>query len=309
MNEIIQGDALEVLRTMPDENIDMVMTSPPYWNLRNYGMPSQLGLEPTFQKYIEKLCDIFDEVKRVLKKEGTCWVNLGDTYNGNKTGYTDTNKNGKVPTDNLIKKKKSVELTEKSLCQIPSRFAIEMATRGWILRNEIIWHKPNAMPTSVKDRFTVDFEKLFFFTKNKKYYFETQFEEFRSNNYDRTRMANARTEYAGKWGQEANGAIKTQRAFVAGNKQGRNKRCVWNINTKPYTGAHFAVYPEELCRIPINAGCPTGGIILDPFCGSGTTLKVAKELGRNYIGIELNSSYIDIANKRIEPWLAKNRLF
>lgn len=178
---------------------------------------------------------------------------------------------------------------------------------AFILRNEIIWHKPNCMPSSATDRFTVDFEKIFFFTKSKKYYFKTQFEEFRSNNYDRERMATAREEHGGKWAQNSGGAIKTQRAFVAGHKEGRNKRCIWSINTHAFSGAHFAVYPEELCITPIQAGCPPGGSVLDPFMGAGTTLKVALDLDRKAIGIEINPKYIKIAEARLKPFL--NKLF
>lgn len=305
--EIKQGDALAVLKTMPDESVDMVMTSPPYWALRDYGAKGQLGLEPTFQEYINKLCDIFDEVKRVLKKEGTCFVNLGDTYYGG-----GRNKGNKNPHPKGVRRlgAKSVSTSapegqDKCLAQIPSRFAIEMVNRGWILRNEIIWHKPNCMPSSATDRFTVDFEKVFFFSKNKKYFFETQFEKFRSNEYDRNRMATAREEHGGKWAQDSGGAIKTQRAFVAGHKQGRNKRTVWSVNTHAFKGAHFAVYPEELCRVPIRAGCPRGGAVLDPFMGAGTTLKVALELDRKGIGIELNPEYIKIAEARLKPLTSK----
>lgn len=147
-DKILLGDSLEVLKELEDESIDMIVTSPPYWALRDYGTKEQLGLESTFDEYINKLCNVFDECKRVLKKNGTCWVNVGDSY---------------------------INIS-KCLAQIPNRFAIEMCNRGWILRNEIIWHKPNAFPSSVKDRFTVDFEKLFFFVKNKKYYFERQLE-------------------------------------------------------------------------------------------------------------------------------------
>ncbi|MEK9207420.1 MAG: site-specific DNA-methyltransferase [Patescibacteria group bacterium] len=179
-NKIIQGDALEVLKTLPAESVDCVLTSPPYWALRDYGVPGQLGLETTFQEYITKLCDIFDEAIRVLKKEGTCWVNVGDTYNsgGNyrsegegqiegTRGREYQAKAGMVKVDIKLQ-----GLQSKSLCQIPSRFAIEMTNRGWILRNEIIWYKPNCMPSPIKDRFTVDFEKVFFFVKSKKYKFD-----------------------------------------------------------------------------------------------------------------------------------------
>jgi len=250
---IIKGDCLEELKKLPSESVDMVMTSPPYWALRDYGVEGQLGLEPTFQEYINKLCDIFDEVKRVLKKEGTCWVNMGDTYNAHSTGNGNVGgieKKNKPLCDIKAGNNRKVELPDKCLLQIPSRFAIEMCNRGWILRNEIIWYKPNCMPSSVKDRFTVDFEKIFFFTKNKKYYFETQYEtatkapdkQISANKYDLE-------EYPTKRGI-AKARCKDYRLT------GRNKRCVWRITTKPYKEAHFATYPEELCETPIKSGCP-----------------------------------------------------
>ena len=287
LNKIYQGDCLEVLKSFPDDSIDMVMTSPPYWALRDYGVEGQLGLEPTFQEYITKLCDIFDEVKRVLKKEGTCWVNMGDTYSGG----VNNNDKKKVDGAKTIKPIKAVGVQDKCLLQIPSRFAIEMTARGWILRNEIIWHKPNCMPSSVKDRFTVDFEKLFFFTKSKKYYFETQYEEATSISGKPSKPSAEMTKaYLG------NPPTFTRKV----GEQGRNKRCVWRITTKPYKEAHFATYPEALCETPIKAGCPVGGTVLDPFFGAGTTGLVAKKLGRNYIGIELNPEYIKIVEERLK---------
>ncbi len=281
-NVILEGDSLAVLRALPSESIDCVMTSPPYWGLRDYGVNDQLGLEPTFQEYITKLCDTFDEIKRVLKEEGTCWVNLGDTY-----------------------------LPGKSLAQIPSRFSIEMINRGWILRNTIIWYKPNCMPSPAKDRFTVDFEYVFFFSKSKKYYFETQYEPHKRGTpqaeRDYQRMMKGREEFKG----EREGIKKetlAQNSFVAGNPLGRNKRTVWRISPKPFPEAHFAVYPEELCETPIRAGCPKGGIVLDPFFGSGTTGLVALKQGKDFIGIELNKEYIQIAEKRLRPYLSQTGL-
>lgn len=303
VNKIIQGDALAVLKTMPDESVDCIVTSPPYWALRDYGVAGQLGLETTFQEYITKLCDIFDEVKRVLKKKGTCWVNLGDSYFNSATGSMGEKAQlgGSRQTQKIAGKRPDKKgLPDKCLAQIPSRFAIEMSDRGWILRNEIIWQKPNAMPSSANDRFTVDFEKVFLFVKSKKYLFNQLFEEFESNDYDRARMAKARTEYGnGKWSQESGGAIKTQRAFVAGGKEGRNKRCVWPINTKACKEAHFATFPEALIEPMIRAGSAGGGLVLDIFMGAGTTAIVARKLGREYLGIELNPEYIKIAEKRL----------
>jgi len=304
INKIICGDCLEVLKTLPDESIDMCMTSPPYWALRDYGVKGQLGLEPTFQEYITKLCDIFDEVKRVLKREGTCWVNMGDTYGGSGAGTT---KN--ADTSKYIENSKQVyvlpngtarasKMPSKCLLQIPNRFAIEMTNRGWILRNEIIWYKPNCMPSSVKDRFTVDFEKIFFFTKNKKYWFETQLEDA-IEIYSETRAKRPETsKMKAIYSSGKPSGNFTTNKLRPDNK--RNKRTVWRINTKPYKEAHFATYPPELCETPIKAGCPKGGIVLDPFFGAGTTGLVAKGLGRNYLGIELNPEYIKIAEERLK---------
>src|SRR3990167_9668060 len=170
-DKIIQGDSLEILKTLDDESVDCCITSPPYWNLRDYNTIGQLGLETTFQEYVQKLCDIFDEVKRIIKKEGTCFVNLGDTYSGNKEGKTDYKVSNYLKENSQGIHKKAI-IAEKSLCQIPSRFAIVMTDKGWILRNKIIWHKKNAMPSSVLDRFTNKYEQVFFFVKNKKYYFD-----------------------------------------------------------------------------------------------------------------------------------------
>jgi DNA modification methylase len=317
---IIQGDSLEVLKTLPDESVDCVITSPPYWALRDYGCEGQLGLEPTFQEYIDKLCNIFDEAKRVLKKEGTCWVNIGDTYMGN-SSYSEKGRQGfgndKIGMINKTKKEVKLvkatdggkygvkdigdrlkcfgsdEVKDKCLCQIPSRFAIEMTNRGWILRNEIIWHKPNCMPSSVEDRFTVDFEKVFFFVKSKKYYFEQILEPYESEPSESDRNRN-------KAGEKYNGTglfSEGERDYYC--KGGRNKRTVWSITTKGFSEAHFATYPEALVEPMIKSGCPLGGIVLDPFSGSGTTGRVAIDNGREYIGIELNPEYIKIQEKRL----------
>jgi len=224
-------------------------------------------------------------------------VVLGDTYSGYKVV-------GNSDATDFIKPK--TNLPNKCLIQILNRFSIAMTDRQWILRNEIIWKKPNCIPSSAKDRFTVDFEKLFFFVKSRKYYFKQQFEphlthENRPNGVVRNR------EYG--YNSKSNAISKKKYALRnkrGGNKnpdyrnpKGRNKRCVWSISTKPYVGAHSAVYPPELIETPIRAGCPPNGIVLDPFIGAGTTGLVARGLGRNYIGIELNPSYIETANNRL----------
>ncbi|MGI8467026.1 MAG: DNA-methyltransferase [Pyrinomonadaceae bacterium] len=184
-NKIICGDSLKALKTISDESVDCVITSPPYWALRDYGVFGQIGLEPSIEEYLAKLIAVFDEIKRVLKPAGTCWVNFGDTF-ANKTKGGHRNKPQNNMFDSLTKRatfpklKTELNIPSKSLCLIPVRFAVRMIERGWILRNEIIWHKPNAMPQSMKDRFTVDFEKIFFFVKGRKYYFRQQFEPLKN---------------------------------------------------------------------------------------------------------------------------------
>ena len=305
INKIICGDALKVLKTIPDESIDCVVTSPPYWALRDYGVKGQIGLEPSIEEYLEKLILIFDEAKRVLKPSGTCWVNFGDTYaNKAKGGHRNKIQNNifdSLTERSVIPKLKTeLSIPSKSLCLIPSRFAIRMVEKGWILRNEIIWHKPNAMPQSIKDRFTVDFEKMFFFVKSRKYYFKRQFEPLRNPQELRRKLSNPFEKHIYR---KLNGrkyksleAIKRSQKEIL--KTGRNKRCVWTIGTGVSNGNHYAVYPPKLIETPILAGCPENGIVLDPFIGSGTTAIVAKKLRRNFIGIELNPEYSKLAWKR-----------
>lgn len=303
-NTFICGQAKEVLAQLPNESIDCVVTSPPYWMLRDYGVAGQLGLESNPHDYITNLCDIFDEVKRVLKRRGTCWVNLGDTYatpSGN-TGSEQQPLLSKAANHALPSTQPKADLPKKCIVQIPSRFALEMVGRGWILRNEIIWHKPNCMPSSAKDRFTVDFEKLFFFVKSKHYYFKQQFERLR----DRARLARPLVKPQGKrkgvYGDNRIAAINPKTAEASRLRmlaRGRNKRCVWTIPTQPFRGNHFAVFPPRLIETPIRAGCRRGGIVLDPFIGSGTTALVAKNLGRRFIGIDINPEYVRMAEHRL----------
>jgi len=500
-NIILQGDALKKLKELPDESINCVMTSPPYWALRDYGTDvetiwdgdencehdfeieiiknpmdrggkgqhdsggivgkmgdktktkvemgfcrkcgawkGQLGLEPTFDLFIKHLCDIFDEVKRVLRKDGTCWVNIGDTYfnsagRNDRTGFgsparIDTNKIWKRPSREAytragIKKnclicgkeffgKENSQfcsrgclnkmgnefrsqnrlLPDKCLTMIPMRFTIEMVNRGWILRNTIIWWKPNCMPSSVKDRFTVDFEYVFFFVKNKKYWFETQYEDSITGNSAsfNLRVRDVKRGHSTKSGQYKASKKEVEQYHGQNIKYNhkRNKRTVWSICPKPFKEAHFAVYPEELCYTPIKAGCPEfvcvkcgnpkvmeieiegkssselmkekvrgldneehtlrdkskfkseqgqkenirapreafernvinkgykptcscnaefePGIVLDPFFGAGTTGLVALKQNKRFIGIELNPEYIEIAKKRLKPYLGQKKL-
>jgi DNA modification methylase len=306
INKIICGDSLKVLKTIPDESIDCVVTSPPYWALRDYGVAGQIGLESTIDEYLDKLILIFDEVKRILKPSGTCWVNFGDTYaNKTKGGHRDKPQGNMY--DRLTKRatfpklKTTLNIPAKSLCLIPSRFAIRMIEQSWILRNEIIWHKPNTMPQSAKDRFTVDFEKVFFFVKTKRYYFRQQFEQLKNPERLKRPLLNSNSKHkqATSYWFSASPEVSEKRRLKMLEK-GRKKRSVWTIGTVSFKGNHFAVYPPKLIETPIKAGCPDGGIVLDPFLGSGTTALVAKQLGRRFTGIELNPEYVKLARNRLK---------
>lgn len=309
------------------------------WGLRDYGNETQtiwddgwkgqLGLEPTFELYIKHLCNIFDEVKRVLRKDGTCWVVIGDTYtsdgkkemsskigSGIQGHQRAMNENYKNATSSRgARYYKNVGLPTKSLCMVPFRFAIEMVNRGWILRNTIVWFKRNCMPASVTDRFTVDFEYVFFFVKNQKYWFEQQFEPhltqekrpdgiIRNREYGYDSKLNALNKKNYSLHQKRGGNKNPDYL----NPQGRNKRCVWDITTRPFKGAHFAVFPEALVDPMIKAGCPQDGLVLDPFMGSGTVGLVAKKLGRKYIGVEINPKYVEMTRKRIENYHINGKL-
>lgn len=310
---LICGDVFDSLKLI-DFKVDMCITSPPYWALRNYHVEGQLGQEGSFKEYINKLCDVFDMVKEVLKDDGTLWVNLGDTYygsnkgSGGKSDKQDSNKGSRFKynknnlgsvLENSSDFKKLKELPAKSLCLIPSRFAIEMQNRGWILRNDIIWMKPNKFPESAKDRFTLDYEHLFMFSKQGKYFFKQQKEPAKESSIKRMEYGwNGAVDEGVAWSGNKN-YLGTERGKKS-IKLGRNKRSVWAINTESKKGLnHFATYPEALIDIPIKAGCKSGGVVLDVFMGSGTTAVVAEKQAKKWIGIELNPEYCSTAIKRI----------
>ena len=293
-NYTYHGNALDVLKTFTDDSVDCCITSPPYWGLRDYGEEGQLGLENDFNEYIDKLINIYDEIYRVIKPTGSCFVNLGDTYGTQSGGMAGGFIEPKYGHSSSRKVKQPNINLHKSLCMIPERFAIRMIENGWTLRNQIIWHKPNQMPSSAKDRFTVDFEKVFFFVKQPMgYYFEQQLEPY--------------TEPINRWGgnkvNRLNGAdeyaMKQRVRDYRPVEEGKNMRTVWSINTEPFADAHFATYPSKLVERMLRSACPENGIVLDPFMGAGTTAVVARKLNRKYIGIEINSEYIDICNKRL----------
>ena len=305
-HRIIQGDCIEGLRTLPDASVHCCITSPPYWGLRDYGHDGQIGLEATPEAYVARMVEVFREVRRVLRDDGTLWLNLGDSY-------------GKG----------------KQLLGMPWKVASTLQTDGWILRQDIIWHKPNPMPESVQDRCTKAHEYVFLFAKREKYFYDADAirqplrwqdplilatnaqarqqkrlsERIAKGDFSALRTeADRRTAMDGKR-EKGRGKDANRERTLRENLLGANRRSVWTITTKPFSGAHFAVMPPDLVEPCVLAGCPEGGTVLDPFAGSGTTLAVAAELGRSGIGCELNPEYIELAEQRIAKSKAKMPLF
>jgi len=369
LNKVYNVDVLEGLRQLDDGSVDTVVTSPPYWALRDYGVEGQLGLEATFQEYLDKMLSIFDEVKKVLKPSGSIWVNMGDVYGGNNSG----------------------DMT-KCLVGMPERFMLGMIDRGWILRNKIVWHKPNCMPSSARDRFTVDFESIYFFVKCKKYFFDMPREPHVRP--DKQGEPVGESTYKESFGTSFEQGAHLKKGGISDwskgkireyNPLGRAGRAVWRITTQPFSEAHFATFPEELVVRCLKAGCPEfvckrcgnprtkimeanniprnelpqhhpeyrptsekisgksqletnlttgliykevyysnpkfvgwsdcgckqgweGGVVLDPFMGSGTVAVVARKLSRRFVGFDLNKEYVEMADKRIKPLMQQRKL-
>jgi DNA modification methylase len=303
LDTIHHCDALTLLKALPDGCIDCVVTSPPYYGLRDYGVAGQIGLENTPAEYVATMVRLFREIRRVLKAEGTCWLNLGDSYNGSGKGlgHTEENTARKQLTNkgSLLDMQTDVAgLAPKNLLMIPARVAIALQDDGWILRSEIVWHKPNAMPESVKDRPTKAHEMVYLLTKSPEYFYdwEAVAEPTSPNSHGSPNVnpgqkaitlgnAHGKTSL-GKWPPDGGELV-------------RNKRTVWTVSTKPFAEAHFATFPPDLIEPMILAGCPVGGLVLDPFMGSGTTAIVARENLRYYIGSELNAKYVAMARRRL----------
>jgi len=330
--KIIHGNCIDKIKELKDNSIDSVVSSPPYFGLRDYGADGQFGLEKTYQDYLANTVKVFETFKPKLKDTATIWWNVGDSYSsGKRTSTTNQSLRGnkeygvtRTPVQNGIK--------EKDLLMIPNRVAIALQDAGWYIRSEIIWHKPNPMPESVKDRPTSCHEKIWLITKSKKYYYDA--EAIKEPITDTTAIRllqknidNQEGSSRANGGMKSNGNMKAMgrkkfdknmggsgTSFVdhSGYKKAdgtyminptRNKRNVWTVTTKPFKGAHFATYPKDLIEPCIKAGCPENGTILDPFGGSGTTGIVAALNNRNAILIELNPEYIKIAEDRIEKEL------
>lgn len=314
MNRIIIGDALESLREIESETVDCCVTSPPYYGMRDYGMAGQIGLEHTPDEYIYRLVDVFREVRRTLKPDGTLWIVIADSYAGSGKGaakYPENAAKYKQGTNHgmmgavATTQTKTPGIKPKDMIGIPWMLAFALRTDGWYLRSDIIWHKPNVMPESVKDRPTKCYEHVFMLAKSRRYYY----------NADAVLVP---AHYDGRKETLNKGSSKYERTVVPGNnpqsqhvagkpherwrfKDGRavrNRRDIWKVSTRPFSGAHFATFPPELIEPCILAGSRPGGIVLDPFIGSGTTAEVANKHGRDCIGIEINPAYAEFIRKR-----------
>jgi DNA modification methylase len=322
----IQGDVIEKLSKVPSKRFDCIVTSPPYWGLRDYGVDGQIGLEATLDEYLDRLATVFEELRRVLKDSGTCWLNIGDAYAGSWGAQSKGHETAGTlegcsmlsarqirahpkPISGAGSIKRTPGLKPKDLMMIPARLALRLQEDGWYLRSEIIWHKSNAMPESVRDRPTSAHEKIFLLTKSEHYFFNAAAvreepahdgpnspHSIRSLNGQRGRDRIKRgvpprhTQYD---------SCNQSSLSEVGRGNGRNVRNVWTSATRPFSEAHFATFPPELVERCIKAGCPEGGRVLDPFGGAGTTGLLSDHLGRNCTLIELNPEYIKIARSRI----------
>lgn len=341
MISVICGDALTELNKLPDSSVNCCVTSPPYFGLRDYGVDGQIGLETTVEDYVSKMVTVFSEVRRVLRDDGTLWLNMGDSYASGGAGRSDGGRwigqpckviGGKHDGKRIYRRGDSIGLKQKDLIGIPWRVAFALQADGWYLRSDIIWHKPNPMPESVTDRPTKAHEYIFLLSRSERYYYDAEAIKEPAN--PKSNMEWGRAGSSGNLvipGQSASQHRKTRVPAGWDTKEGthgtihrdgrskpqyveygntaRNKRTVWTVATKPYPEAHFATYPPELIRPCILAGCPEGGTVLDPFAGSGTTLEVAARCGRNSIGIELNPEYVPLIEKRCHEWIYGQNLF
>ncbi len=331
--KIYLGDCRKILKRMPEQSVNCCVTSPPYFGLRDYGCDEQIGLEETPEEFVAEMVAVFREVKRVLRDDGTLWLNLGDSYNAYNGGAgpssslsrgAQTKERPQLATGFGLKVK---ELKPKELIGIPWMVAFALRADGWNIRQDIIWHKPNPMPESVEDRCTKAHEYIFLMTKSERYCFdneaikenavcghlpgnnshkgETAYTEGDSRHRTKAGLVNyakkvresaAKGSFNGKTEAMADTGQNAFRAVV----DKRNKRSVWTVPVKPYKGAHFATFPADLIKPCIAAGCPEGGTVLDPFTGSGTTAEVARANGCKFVGCELNPDYLKLAKKRLK---------
>jgi DNA modification methylase len=325
--QILTGDCRELLRALPAESVQCCVTSPPYWGLRDYGVDGQLGMEGSYQEHLAVMVEVFREVRRVLTKDGTCWVNYGDTYASSVNGRSAADVKALGNDDRTFRDKpfSTVQgvLKAKDLCGIPWRVAFALQDDGWYLRQDIIWHKPNPMPESIRDRCTKAHEYIFLLSKSPRYYFDAKAisEPVAESTVARLSQPNLENQTgSARVPGKTNGNMKAVAPRFGGTKYGdsdapenrtksgnaydiadgtRNRRSVWTIATQPFSEAHFATFPPELPELCIKAGTKPGDTVLDPFGGAGTTGLVADRLGRNAILCELNPAYAEMARQRI----------
>ena len=328
---ICHGDCREILKTIESGTINCCITSPPYYGLRDYGVDGQIGLEETPEQYIDQLAGVFDEIKRVLRDDGTLWLNIGDSYAGNGlrggAAYPENAKKWKQGTNTgtlalkTAVKFKSNEIKPKDMIGIPWMLAFELRRRGWYLRQDIIWAKPNPMPESVTDRCTKSHEYIFLLSKSPHYYFDAEAiaepvadsttrrlaRDIENQNgsvaYGRTNgnMKAVLPRYGGKkYTENPESFFRTKSGNIYEYRAKRNKRDVWTVSTKPYKGAHFATFPEDLIEPCVLSGCPSDGTVIDPFAGTSTTGVVCKRFGREFVGIEINKEYCIMGAERMQ---------
>lgn len=293
-----RGDALDVLRTLPAESVNCVVTSPPYYGLRDYGEPGQYGLEATPAEYVETMRQVFAEARRVLAVDGTLWLNLGDTYAGKGNAGASVGMTRRADRAELIPERRNTtaEAPYKSLLMIPERVAWAMVEDGWTLRNRVVWHKTDAMPESVTDRLSSRHEALFLFARSPRYWFDL--DPIREEPVPHKRYTWAQRRERGAPSRHGlSPAAAAGDSNFAANDKGRNPGDVWSHTTAGFPGAHFAVMPDAVATRCVQAGCRPGGVVLDPFSGSGTTGKAALATGRRFVGIDLSAKYLDLALK------------
>lgn len=301
--KILIGDCIEQMRTLPDGSVHCCITSPPYFGLRDYNVDGQIGLESTPDEYVQKMVEVFREVRRVLRCDGVCFVNLGDSYVSNASSQVPQTKDHKGSGFSGPNRSGKTGLKPKDLIGIPWRVAFAIQADGWYLRQDIIWAKPNPMPESVTDRCTKAHEYVFLLSKSARYYYDAEAIKEGNANPRRANYAPGKEAYA--IGNVHDGSGRTRRndgfqAYAEGKAcDGRNKRSVWTIPTTPFKGAHFATFPPKLIEPMVLAGCPKGGTILDPFGGSGTTAYVANGYSRKAILCELNPEYEPLIRERL----------
>lgn len=320
MGKLYQGDCLDVMKTLPGESINCGITSPPYWGHRDYGVKGQLGLEETLEEYVEKMVGVFRKFKRILKKDGTLWLNLGDKYNSGSPGARDSERWPKQSMNNHRQKKSVLRsLKHKDMLGIPWRVAFALQADGWYLRQDIIWHKPNPMPESVTDRCTKSHEYIFLLSKTSKYYFDNEAIKEPCSQNTHAKISKEKIYKIKQMRLIGNTSIGSKHTSSKTHKidrkvkqntgyenavclpvETRNKRSVWTVATKSFKGAHFATFPPDLILPCVLAGCPENGVIMDMFFGAGTTGLMAIKNNRKFLGVELSEEYCKISKFRLE---------